>query len=63
MMFASAGSTPRASAGSPSVTRFIQRIWSGRRGSGMPKSGPSSITAISLALQLRRYLMNFRMLS
>jgi hypothetical protein len=45
------------------VTRFIHRICKGSRGSGIPKNGPKSITAISLALQLSRYLMKRRMLS
>ena len=37
MTFVSAGSTPRASPGRPSVTRLIQRIWTGSSGSGQPE--------------------------
>ncbi len=51
MMSGSAGSTPNASAGNPSVTRFIHRICNGSSGSGMPRNGATSITQISPELQ------------
>jgi len=44
---ASAGSTANASAGNTSVTRFIQRICSGRRGNGQPAAIAVKITSTS----------------
>ena len=38
MMPMSGGLKPRAVAGSPSVTRFTQRSWTGMRASGMPRA-------------------------
>ncbi len=46
--------TPRASAGKTSVTRFRNRIWSGRMGSGALTSEAREMTAISLTLHDRR---------
>ena len=42
-----AGSTPSESAGAPSVTRLIQRIWMAMSGSGSPRNGASTMTQIS----------------
>ena len=47
------GSMPRARAGGPSVTRLIQRICTGRSGSGSPRNGPMNITQISPAFEVR----------
>ena len=38
MMSMSGGLKPSAVAGSPSVTRFTQRSWTGMRASGMPRA-------------------------
>ena len=38
MMSTSGGLKPRAVAGSPSVTRFTQRSWTGMRASGIPRA-------------------------
>ena len=51
---ASAGSITSARAGSASVTRLIQRIWRGRKGSGRPTIAAVSITPSSPALPERR---------
>ena len=50
----STGSTPKAKAGNPSVTRFTQRICIGSKGSGKPISEETNITSISPVLQDRR---------
>lgn len=46
MMSGSGGSILRASAGSPSVTKSIQRICNGSNASGIPSSGVTSMTQI-----------------
>ncbi len=63
MMFGSTGSTPRARAGRPSVTRLTQRIWMGRSGTGKPARAATNMTRISPRLQDSRKWMNLRMLS
>jgi hypothetical protein len=47
MTLRSAGSAARASPGSPSVTRLIQRIWIASSGTGMPRNGARKIVQIS----------------
>ena len=47
MVSGSAGSTLRASPGSPSVTRLIHRMWIGRSGIGSPANGARAIAQIS----------------
>ncbi len=59
----SPGSAVRASPGTPSVTRLIQRMWIGSSGIGRPRNGAKKIVTISPALLLIVYLMNLRMLS
>ena len=41
------GSLPRATPGSPWVSRLTQRIWAGSSGRARPRNGPASMTAIS----------------
>ena len=62
-MSRSAGSAPRASAGNPSVIRFIHRIWSGSKGMGIPSRGASNITHISAEFVVKMYYANLRILS
>src|ERR1051325_8842493 len=57
------GSAANANAGTPSVTRFIQRIWIGRSGSGRPSSVANSIINTSLTLHDNRKWTVFRILS
>jgi hypothetical protein len=47
--FASAGSTPSARAGAPSVTKLIQRIWVANKGSAtpLPCSGVKAMASAS----------------
>lgn len=54
MTSGSAGSTPRATAGTPSVIRLIHRICVAVRGTGSPRRGASSITQISPELVVSR---------
>ena len=60
IIFSSAGSIPRAMAGSPSVTRFISRSWMGISTTGNPKIIAESIVKTSPMLQANIYLTNFR---
>ena len=50
----STGSTPRARAGGPSVTRLIHRMWIGSSGIGRPANGARNITQISAELVVSR---------
>ena len=49
-----AGSTPSESAGAPSVTRLIHRIWMASSGRGKPRKGASTMTQISAELVVSR---------
>ncbi len=61
------GSTPRARAGSPSVTRLIHRSWTGSKNgrySGLARMIVArNMISTSPAFALRRYATNFRMFS
>ena len=59
--FRSGGSSPRAMAGRPSVTRLMSRIWMGSSTTGIPMRIPRNMVSTSPILQDRRYRMNFRM--
>lgn len=63
MTLGSSGSAVRASPGSPSVTKLIQRIWIGRRGMGNPNKGATNIVQTSPELVVTAYLINRRLLS
>ncbi len=54
MMSGSGGSTPRAMAGRPSVTRFTHKIWMAVSGSGRPIRLATNMIKISPTLQERR---------
>ncbi|OPZ64300.1 MAG: hypothetical protein BWY84_00743 [Candidatus Aerophobetes bacterium ADurb.Bin490] len=59
----SPGSFVRASAGRLSVTRLIHSICMGRSGTGSPIKGAKNSVHISPEFVVRRYLMNFLILS
>ncbi len=63
MTSGSGGSTANAKAGKPSVTKFIQRIWRGVRGTPPnPKMGAAAIVRTSPMLLPRIYLIKRRIL-
>ena len=63
MISGSPGSTPSASAGSPSVTRLIHRSWSGSSAAPGEKSAVTKTTSTSDMLQASRNRMTLRRLS
>ena len=62
MRSGSFGSTARASAGSPSVTRFTIRSWTAVRGRGTPARVATATRSISPMLDESRYIRYFLML-
>ena len=48
-MFGLAGSTPKATAGRPSVTKLIHRRWIGNNGRGQPSRIEKKIIMTSIA--------------
>ena len=63
MILGSMGSTPRASAGSESVTRLTQSSWMGCSGNGSRSRKPTKTERISPMLQLSRKWTVFLMFS
>src|SRR5699024_4083219 len=57
------GSNPKAIAGSPSVTKFTHKIWTGTNGSGKDNNIANSIIQISPTFDASKYRMNLRIFS